>query len=241
MRGVHLMNHIKIAITAAFVYYGKVDILDLPADLEENLLVFDSLDHTKFLRHIIIPGIHVENHAEARAFANEVVNYLDDKLRPVVDLGLYKSHQNFRLFNNRKVGSPRVKIYKSGTFKAFSDSLIGYITEGSLQLPSILGQPIANAPEIETELPNKKVQAIVKLVNELAPGNSLKQVMGNMLLFTRRGASYCPICEREHVNDNTHFVIIRFQAIHLHCRQRPTVARRLPSYLATLMKPMQMV
>jgi len=112
MRSVQLMNHIKTAITAAFakLYYGKVDILDLPANVEENLLVFDSLDHTKFSRHIIIPGVHVENHMEAKAFANEVVNFLDEKLRPVVDLAVYKSLQNFRLFKNRKVGSPRVKV-----------------------------------------------------------------------------------------------------------------------------------
>jgi len=50
-------------------------------------LVFDSSDHTKFSRHIIIPGIHVENHMEAKAFADEMVKYLDEKLHPVVDLG----------------------------------------------------------------------------------------------------------------------------------------------------------
>jgi len=224
MRNVHLMNHIKIAITAAFakLYYGKVDILDLPANVEENLLVFDSSDKTKFSRHIIIPGIHVENHMEAKAFTNEVVNFLDEKLRPVVDLGYYKSLQNFCLFNNRKIGSPRVKVYKSGTFKAFSDLLIGYITEGSLKLPSILGQPTANAPKIDTELTKENVQAIVKLVNELAPGNSLKKVMGNMLIFTTKDAGYCPICKRDHIKDNTHFVIVHNQAVWLHCRHSET-------------------
>jgi len=215
-----LMNHIKVAIRAAFskLYCSKGDILGLPADVEENLLVFDSSDETKFSRHIIIPGVHVENHMEAKAFADEMVKYLDEKLRPVVDLGVYKSLQNFRLFNNRKVSSPRVKVYKSGTFKAFSDSLIGYITEGSLKLPSILSQPTANAPKIETELTKENLQAIIKLVNELALGNSLKKVMGNMLIFTRKEAGYCPICERDHVNDNTHFVIVHDQTVWLHCR-----------------------
>jgi len=159
---------------------------------------------------------------EAKAFADEVVKNMDDKFCPVVDLVVYKSLQNFRLFNNRKVGSPRVKQYKSGTFKAFSDSLIGYITEDSLKLPSILGKPAANAPKIETELTKEKVQAVVKLVNESAPANALKQVMGNMLIFTRRGASYCPICKREHVNNNTHFVIVHDQAVRLHCRHSET-------------------
>jgi len=79
MHCVQLMNHIKIAIGVAFskLYYSKGDILNLPANVEENLLVFDLSDKTKFSRHIIIPGIHVENHMEAKAFA-EVVKYLDD-------------------------------------------------------------------------------------------------------------------------------------------------------------------
>jgi len=93
MRGAHLMTNIKTAITKAFakLYYGKVNILDLLADVEENFLVFDSSDETKFLRHIIIPGVHVENNMEAKAFADEVVKNLDAKFHPVIDLGIYKS------------------------------------------------------------------------------------------------------------------------------------------------------
>jgi len=83
-------EHIKTAITKAFaeLYYSKVDILDLPANVEENLLVFDSSDQTKFLRHIIIPGVHVENHMEAKAFADEVVKNMDEKFCPLVDLAV---------------------------------------------------------------------------------------------------------------------------------------------------------
>jgi len=92
MSGVHLMNHIKTAITKVFakLYYSKLDILDLAANVEENLLVFDLSDQTKFLRHIIIPGVHVENHVEAKAFADEVVKNMDNKFCPVVDLAVYK-------------------------------------------------------------------------------------------------------------------------------------------------------
>jgi len=133
-------------------------------------------------------------------------------------LGVYKSLQNFCLFNNRKVGSPRVKVFKLGTFKAFSDSLIGYITEGSLKLPSILGQPTANAPKIETELTKENVKAIVKLVDELALGNSNRKSWETCL----SSPGYCPICKRDHVNDNTHFVFVHNQAVWLHCRHSET-------------------
>jgi len=94
---------------------------------------------------------------------------------------------------NHKVDSSRVKQYKSGTFRAFSDLLIAYIPEGSFKLPSILGKPAANAPKIDTELTEEKVQAIVKLVNELAPANTLKKVISNMLLFARTGAGYANV------------------------------------------------
>jgi len=80
MHGAHLMFQLKWAITKTFakLYYGKVNILDIP-NIEENFLVFDSSDETMFSHHIIIPGVHVENHMEAEAFAEEAVKNLDAK------------------------------------------------------------------------------------------------------------------------------------------------------------------
>jgi len=146
---------------------------------------------------------------------------LDAKFCPVVDLGVYKSLQNFCLYMNCKVGSSRIKQYKSGVFRAFSDSLIAPIPEGSFKLPSILCRnAVKNAPKIDTELTEKKVQAVVKLVNELAPANTLKKVIGNMFLFTRKG--YCPICEHNHINNSTHFAVAYDQVVCLHCRHSET-------------------
>jgi len=120
---------------------------------------------------------------------------------------------------NRKVGSSRVKQYKSGVFKAFSDLVIAYIPEDSFKLPSILARKaVKNAAKIETDLTDKNIQTIIKLVNELAQSNTLNKVIGNMVLFTRRGTGYCPISKCEHVNDNTHFVIIHDKILCLHCR-----------------------
>jgi len=101
MPGVHLMNNIKTAITL-----GSDQVL-------------------KANHH---PWFHVENHMEAKAFADEVVKNLDEKFHLFVDLGVYKSLQNFRLYMNHKVNSPRVKQHKSGTFRAFGDLIIAFIT-----------------------------------------------------------------------------------------------------------------
>jgi len=96
--------------------------------------------------------------------------------------------------------------------------LIAYIPDNSFKLPSILGRlAVKNTPKNDTELTEEKVQAIVKLVNKSAPANILRKVIGGMLLFTRTGAGYCPICKQEHVNDNTHFAVVYDQFIRLHC------------------------
>jgi len=48
--------------------------------------------------------------------------------------------------------------------------------------------------------------------------NNLRRVIGDMVLFTRIGAGYCPICEWDHVNDNTYFAIAHDQVVRLHCQ-----------------------
>jgi len=183
----------------------------------------DFYNETKFSRHVIIPGFHVQNYHEAKAFADEVVRNLDAKFCLAIDLGVFKSLQNFCLFMNCKVDSYRVKQYKSGVFRAFSDLLIAYVPEDSFKLPSILARKaVKNATKIETDLTDKNIQAVIKLVDELAPSNTLNKVIGNMVIFTWRGTGYCPICEHEHVNDNTHIVIVHDQIVCLHCRHLET-------------------
>jgi len=143
---------------------------------------------------------------------------LDARFRPAVDLGVYKALQNFCLFMNSEVSSNRVKQLKFGEPKTYSDSLIAYIPDGSLKLPSILGRPTAKVAPLRMIISEEQVQAIVKLVNESTLSNVLRRVMGKMVLFTKTGAGYCPICEQDHVNDNTHFAIVHNQCICLHCR-----------------------
>jgi len=114
-------------------------------DIIYTFLILDLSDETKFSWHIIIPGFHVENHLEAKAFADEVVKNLDVRFCLSIGLGVYKSLQNFCLYLSCKVGSNRVKQYKSGDLKAFSDSLIASIPDGSFRLSSIFLKTTAKA------------------------------------------------------------------------------------------------
>jgi len=105
------MSHLNWAIKKTFAnfYCSKVPSQFDIYDMDQNLLVFDSSNETEFSRHIIIPGFHVQNHHEAKAFADEVVKNLDARFCLAVDLGVYKSLQNFCLYMNHKLGSNRVK------------------------------------------------------------------------------------------------------------------------------------
>jgi hypothetical protein len=166
----------------------------------------------------------MSNHLEAKAFADAIIAelYLDRNIRQVVDLGLYKSTQNFCMMGCCKVNSNRVKL-PLATNKSilYSDSLIAHIPEGSIMLPSILDKCVAKceaAPKNESNLSVEVIEAMVKVVNEAAPANALRRAFQDMVLFTRTGAGYCPICEHKHVNDNTHFATVHEQCVRLHCR-----------------------
>jgi len=88
-------------------------------------------------------------------------------------------------------------------------------------LPSIIDKSAARhkaTPKNESNLSDEQVQAVAKLVNEFAPANALRRAFGDIVLFTRISAGHCPICERKHVNNNTHFAVVHDQCVHLHCR-----------------------
>jgi len=118
---------------------------------EDNILVFDSSDETKFLRHVIINGFHVKNHAEAKAFAEEVAKFVNPIYRLALDLGVYKVLQNFCIMLNCKVGSTRVKRLRFGNLEKTSDSLIAYISDDSVLLPPVNGK-VALPPCINNEI-----------------------------------------------------------------------------------------
>jgi len=64
--GFHMMSHLNLAIKKTFsnFYCGKVDPQFDIYDMDQNFLVFDSSDETKFSRHIIIQQLwYLQNQA----------------------------------------------------------------------------------------------------------------------------------------------------------------------------------
>jgi len=76
-----------------------------------------------------------------------------------------------------------------------------------------LGKPAAKVAPHDTELTEEKVQADIKLVNESALANTLRRVIGNMLLFTRTSTGYC----------HDQFVCLHCRHLEQHCGKKTTL------------------
>jgi len=73
--GAFLMNHLKLRYTFAKLYHCKFPPMFV-YDMIAPFLIFE-LSDGQVSWHIIIPRVHVENHLEAKAFADEEVKNLD--------------------------------------------------------------------------------------------------------------------------------------------------------------------
>jgi len=124
----HIMKEICAAFTQEYSFRCLCEDIPFEEITPDDFLIYDSSDDPKFSRHIIIPNVHVSNHLEAKAFADAFVVRLDPSILQVVDLGVYKSTQNFCMLACHKVNSKRVK-YLLATNKSihYSNSLIAYI------------------------------------------------------------------------------------------------------------------
>lgn len=64
---------------------------------EANFIIADSSSETKFSRHIVISGVYVQSRQEAAAFTKLVHESMPLHLRSIVDWGVNKRNQCFRL------------------------------------------------------------------------------------------------------------------------------------------------
>src|SRR3972149_1397439 len=140
----HITSAIERVLLSHNVNYHK----------DRNLLVFSSHGPAKRSFHIIIDGLYHSDNKQAKNFYLLVINELPGHLRQYVDGSVYSRNQNFRLLNNQKKDSDRIKILDPLTsyhpnvdsdmpeaLRLFEASLIGF-TSGSIMLPSFSTEPL---------------------------------------------------------------------------------------------------
>ena len=172
---------------------------------ETNVVLTDSSGPDKCSAHIIITGWHAANNREAAAFTNYVRELIPAPLMQFVDWDVNKKTQNFRLVNNHKTASQRVKhLITSHKIEA---TLIRELT-GSKLLKKIAEDVDKTAFEaMET---SEDMEALIEVASKYAAerAHTFKIRVQNMLIFRRVAASRCEFCAREHENDNTLLITI---------------------------------
>jgi hypothetical protein len=205
-----ILSHIRTAIRDAFfVTYGIINV---------DEIVCESHGPDKFSNHIIINGYYVSGHEQAQEFARRVLTYLPRQYHPFIDMSVNKRIQNFRLLGCHKPGSSRTKK-SNGTVES---TLISNVAACKL-LPDIT---TAVAPvQHQTNLHPDDINAILKLCaqDRAFDHHKFKFIRGGFFIFRRMTPSDCEFCNRNHSDDNTHFLTTQTEngiiSVFKHCRR----------------------
>ncbi len=208
-KAVKLFEDISNAIIECFYdLYGK------GLNPDYDFAISDSTDEAKFSRHIVIWRFHVKNNEEANFFTKRLLALLPADVHPFLDAGVNRSMQNFRLVNNHKVGSSRVKRCIQGA----DDLLTVTQVDGTIALPAL-------NVRVEKQL-DQSCQADEKAVRTMAAewseGLVYRNRVDNMFCYKRVSPGHCRICDRVHDADNTLFVTVKQGFVRVHCRRPST-------------------
>jgi hypothetical protein len=143
------------------------------------------------------------------------------KSAAVIDPGVNKTIQNFRLVNCTKINHGKdsfKKIISPG--KKWYDAVVTFISEDSQELPPQAKNlsedtKFAEAISIKNHLSESILKSdLEKIIEFLKKGGWIegcrydRMVNNNLILFKRFQPGKCRLCKREHQNENSPFVII---------------------------------
>lgn len=86
-----------------------IEILPEDLDYERDLLIYESVDETKFGAHIVIDNWCLSDHLDARAFTEKLKSLLPEFMREMIDGSVNSSTSHLRMLGSRKYETMRVK------------------------------------------------------------------------------------------------------------------------------------
>ncbi len=205
----HALNVVIDAILTAFYTTWMRDLS--PTDIVYCRSVREG--EPKYSYHLVLPYA-VADSGEATAFTQCVMSILPTEYHKIVDTGVNKQLQCFRMVGSTKPGSSRVKTVLGGRNR--EDTVITNTQQLEL-LPRIRAAGTGdithcvNAVDSAAESAgaagsahSEDVMRAVQLVCEkFGTQHQFRRCVGNLLVFDRLTASYCDLCLREHAKDNT--------------------------------------
>ena len=203
--------------------------LDVVTATRDDLVVLDASGPAegswKYSFHVLVLLHAVANNEEAKGLTDRVLARLPAGLRPLLDAGVNKSVQNFRLPGSSKPGSARVLEVSTayGTAAVPHEVAVVRAAPGARVLARLLTAAVegggfrlldgsaaakfAPGPAIEG-VDVEVVLAAARNAGVLDAAHELYQVCGGLLLFRRLSASHCRVCARVHAHDNTLMIAV---------------------------------
>jgi len=222
-----LIEAVLAELMSAYAYSGIADIspsrLDLAvscssgpdAGLEGlNHEGLEGLNH-KYSYHLLVLPYAVSGCAEAQEFTARVLEALPPSIRPLIDAGVNRRTQNFRMELSTKPGTGRMKAARADTAAMFGTAsnltpgdLFVVAGPGARILPdAYLRAPAAPRPAAGALSP-AVIDAVLEIAAEAISAFELSEVRGTLLSFRRRAPSYCRHCSEVHHKDNSLLIAI---------------------------------
>jgi hypothetical protein len=188
--------------------------------------ILGSSDHYKYSYHIILTNYMVANYEEAKHITTGVYNKIHTKLQFVLDIGVNKSIQNFRLIDSTKPKHSRFlkSISNHELYNIDIATRKNSVICPGIKLP-ILSKKCDNntkdIPKISDDYIDKAVNqvCIIAEKNGLLNYHKFRDVSGMLFMFDRISPSMCSICHRIHDNDNTLMISLKYDP------SKPTLIR----------------
>lgn len=170
----------------------------------------------KCSNHIIIPGYYLPGAAASRGFTKMVLSAIPIHYRQLLDVGINKSLQEFRVLGCGKDGTGRTKtriidgIPVQLTINEILESMIANVSGCELLRPAIrleTGQKARNTDETLTEEELMRVMEFVRSDKSFT-NYRVRRVIRGMIIFERDPGyqSVCEFCEDIHVRDANYIV-----------------------------------
>jgi hypothetical protein len=168
-----------------------------------------------------------------------------------IDMSVYKTNQQFRMLGSKKVGSgpERTKILcpelsteapsQVSFFKQYCASLVTNchnceFIKREVFISFCPRPPAASVAQDEREIDTTEAQAVINSAkNEFLRKGlrefpfTLTKIQNSLIMLTRKRRSFCPICSREHENDNPFIKVFPDGSAGFYCR-RNEARRFLP-------------
>lgn len=187
---------------------------------KEHVMITESHGADKFSFHIIVIKFTLSNNAEVGWVTQKLCNSIAPPIAKLIDTGISKTIQNFRILGCMKAGTNRIKEISSSVETACDYGFIQF-NKKDINLVSKFSKVSKSKASASTEQPiSAEVLALsICHMTEKYPEFVYRNTEGNFINFTRLTSSYCDICERVHNNENSMMGFVIDNKLYRRCRR----------------------